>query len=107
VSRSLARITALSRTTADRAVEILALAFAQDPLVRFLLSAVREPAAFNRQIRAFFRFSCGVRFELDWPLLGCVDEGGLQGVTCVSEPVEKPWPDSLTSIYQEFTAPRD
>jgi GNAT superfamily N-acetyltransferase len=49
-------------------------------------------------------FSCVVRFELGWPLIGALVGGELAGVVGLTDIDEKPWPASLADYYQTMTA---
>jgi ribosomal protein S18 acetylase RimI-like enzyme len=85
----------------DEAVGVLAAAFEHDPLIQYLLQDP-QPTSFHDRLREFFRFSCAVRIELGWPLLGYEVDADLVGVACVSEPEDKQWPDSLKETYNRL-----
>ncbi len=93
-------ITELSRQHAQEAVEVLAHAFQNDPIVHYFLKGGGEE--FQRHIRSFFNFSCEVRFDLEWSLFGCYEGARLMGVAGVTEPVDKPWPESLSHTYNNL-----
>ena len=57
----------------DEAVGVLSRAFLASPLVRFL--AGEDVTADDPRMREWWRFSCAVRTDLGWPLLGVEHEG--------------------------------
>jgi len=82
----------------ERAAEVLASAFFNDPLTNFILADLGKN--FPGCLREFFRFTCEIRLELDWPLWGVVSNGRLQGVACLSLPEASEWPSSLVEKHQ-------
>ncbi|NIM96219.1 MAG: GNAT family N-acetyltransferase [Anaerolineales bacterium] len=90
----------LSRDHLEGAIQLLSSAFSDDPLMHFLFNN-RSPT-FHQDLRELFRFTCEVRLELDWPILGCIADDGLVGVACVTEPEEVEWPESLGRTYREL-----
>lgn len=96
------RIMPLKRAYLEQAVDVLASAFEHDPLMRYLFA--ESPAPHEQNLRALFRFSCEVRYLLDWPLLGSFDGTRLVGVAGITEPEAKAWPPELESVYGELRA---
>ena len=90
------------RERQDEAAEVLALAFEQDPLMGYVFADQGE--ACHQALRELFRFSCAVRFDLDWPLFGIEEDGRLLGVAGVTAPEDKPWPPSLAATYEQYTS---
>jgi len=87
----------------DAAVEVLARAFQTYPLMRYWFAD--QSAAYYRALQKLFYFSCRVRLDLGYPLLGSVDAGGrLLGVAGLAAPERKSWPAGLTETYERFTA---
>jgi ribosomal protein S18 acetylase RimI-like enzyme len=85
----------------DAAVEVLALAFDNDPLMKYVFSGAE---AYGRGLREVFRFVCEARFDLDWPILGTYTDNHLCGVACLSPPEDKTWPPSLGRKYDRLQA---
>jgi len=92
----------LGRERLEEAIEILSLAFERDPLMKFI--SEKSTSVFKRSLAEFFRFSCEVRFDLEWALLGCIHDSKLVGVACVTEPEEKPWPESLNRTHERLNS---
>jgi ribosomal protein S18 acetylase RimI-like enzyme len=84
----------------DAAVEVLALAFQNDPLMMYACSG----PAYASYVREVFRFVCEARWELGWPIIGTTGDSGLNGVACLSAPGEKVWPPSLVKKYDRLQA---
>ncbi len=97
-----ATVIAIPRERHAEAAAVLALAFARDPLMRYVFAD--GAAGYRRALHALFRFSCAVRFDLDWPLLGVVQDARLIGVAGVTEPEDRPWPASLAATYEQYKA---
>ena len=89
----------LARARTDDAMAVLAHAFASDPLLRYVFDDWGD--AYAGALRALFRFSCAVRFELDWPLLGAERAGRLVGVMDVNEPADRAWPPALSAAHAQ------
>ncbi len=92
----------LPRARLEEAVAVLAHAFARDPLMRYVFDDQGD--AYEEALRALFRFSCAVRFELNWPLVGVERAGRLVGVMGVTEPEDRAWPPALSAAYAQFQA---
>ncbi len=82
----------------DAAAGVLALAFENDPLMKYVFSG----PAYSRHIGDLFRFVCEARLELGWPIIGTSSDGRLAGVACLSPPEDKAWPPSLAEKYDRF-----
>jgi len=90
----------IPRDDLDQAVEVLALAFENGPLIRYLLP--HQGSEYFGQIRELFRFTCEIRLDLGWPLIGILSNTQLTGVTCISLPESKKWPTSLVTKHEKF-----
>ena len=90
----------LSREHLPAAIEVLARAFQSDPLMRYIFAEAEAP--YDQCLKELFRFSCEVRYLLDWPLFGSFTDTRLLGVAGVTEPEQKPWPETLVSVYREL-----
>lgn len=97
-----AAIVLLTPAQLDEATEVLVRAFRPTPLMRYLFGD--HGARYDDALRGLFRFSCLVRYELDWALVGATIDGTLAGVMGITGPGEADWPDSLAAIYDEFKA---
>jgi len=95
-----AKYTEIFHTSLDVAVEVLALAFENAPLIRYLLP--HQGSMYYSQIREFFRFTCETRLDLGWPLIGTLSNTQLTGVACISVPENKDWPTSLVKKYEKL-----
>ena len=71
-------------------------------MVQYVWSGRGQQSAFHRQLRELFQVGCAVCLDLESPLLGCLVDAKLVGVACVTEPVDKPWPDSLRTKHERF-----
>ena len=91
---------AIPRERVPEAAEVLALAFAGDPLIGFFVPVETEER--HAKLRAFFHFFCDLRHDLDWPLIGCEADGRLVAVACPSDPVDLPWPEALGEKYRQL-----
>jgi predicted GNAT family N-acyltransferase len=95
------RLVRLDRSHLEAAANVLAQAFARDPIAKYVF-AVSE-TSFEDSGRALFTFSCEVRLLLDWPLLGVIEEDGfLVGVAGLSLPGDPTWPPALHQVYADF-----
>lgn len=90
----------LDRSYLPAAVELLAAAFAADPMANYLF--VSSAASPEKSLSTLFWFSCEVRFHLGWPLLGRLENGVLQGVLGVTVPEDADWPPALSDISSEL-----
>ena len=86
----------IDRDSSGEAAEVLALAFEDDPFIRYLFPGQADIS----RVRQLFHFICESRLELEWPLIGTASEGKLTGVACVSMPEKKKWPPALTGKYE-------
>jgi GNAT superfamily N-acetyltransferase len=90
----------LVREDIDAAASMLARAFENDPLMKTFFSDAPIPEDVARQ--ELFRFSCLVRYELGWPLVGLVEDGRICGAACISFPERPEWPALLDHAYEEL-----
>ena len=95
-----AEIVYLERDSLEMAIAVLSRAMQRDPLMQFIFE--KSTVNYEPSLAELFRFSCAVRFDLDWPLLGCILESRLVGVAGVSEPQDTLWPESLSKTYDNF-----
>lgn len=90
----------IPRGRMGEAVDVLAFAFENDPALRYAFSG--QKSAYRDLLQELFRYSCEVRYQLDWPLKGCIRKGKLVGVEGITMPEHKEWPQRLTDIYASF-----
>jgi len=91
-------------TPADKgeAVEVLASAFEDYPVMRFVLRAAGN--AYPAHLRALVGFFCELRFTRGYPILGVRADGILMAVAGINEPDPDPWPPELLLCHRELLA---
>jgi GNAT superfamily N-acetyltransferase len=90
----------LIRSDIVESAQMLTRAFDGDPLMQALFSGTSidgDEARFE-----LFRFSCAVRVELEWPLIGLIEGSRICGVACVSLPGKPQWPLTLIEEHDHF-----
>ena len=90
----------VSRSSLDEAIEVLALAFENDPFLQYVLS--HHGVSYLRQVREFFRFNCEIGQELEHPFIGTMHDAQLTGVASISIPEKKDWPNSLVEKHEKL-----
>ena len=86
------QIVSLGREHLDDAVDVLARAFRDYPVMRFVLAGAGDQ--YDRHLHALIRYFCERRLTHDWPLFGCFSagvatakgEGQLVAVAGVNDP---------------------
>lgn len=78
---SISEIVSLTEEWVDEAGEVLADAFHDYPLTRYLFEG--SGARYHVELRSSFRLDCLYRVELGWPFLGALADGKLVGVALV------------------------
>lgn len=86
---------------ADLATPVLCEAFADYPVLRFVLGDAPDYEARLRRLVRFFVFA---RMEREEPLLGVRCPAGLAAAALVTCPRDRPSPDSLAAIREETWA---
>ncbi len=81
----------------DEAVGVLSRAILASPLVRFLVG--EGVTGDDSRMCEWWRFSCAVRTELDWPLFGVEVDGRLVAAMGLSLTGTPEWPASLDAAY--------
>lgn len=94
------QIISLPHSSIENAVEVLSVAMENDPLMRYIFRSQGE--TYRQNLRDLFRFSCEVRFELEWSVLGVRLGSKLVGVANLTEPGEAEWPKSLSKKYESL-----
>ena len=87
----------LSRRDKAEAVEVLAAAFHEYPVMRFVLKDAGD--AYEERLRALIGFFCDLRFTRDFPVLGLREGGGLVAVAGINDPEPGPWPPALHEAW--------
>jgi ribosomal protein S18 acetylase RimI-like enzyme len=90
----------LTRADKTEAVEVLASAFEDYPVMRFVLRDAGE--AYPSHLRALVGFFCELRFTRGYPILGVRDDGRLAAVAGINEPEPDPWPPALRQRHDEL-----
>lgn len=88
------QITRLGHEHLDEVTHMLTRALEGDPLMDFLF-----PGNSAESRHALMRFSCLVRLELAWPLLGYLESGRIFGAAGLTAPEDIPWPAELHHHY--------
>jgi len=87
----------LSRVHKAEAVEVLAEAFHDYPVMRFVLKDAG--AAYEERLRALVGFFCELRLTRDYPLIGVREHGALVAVAGINDPEAGPWPPALQNVW--------
>jgi len=82
----------------SEAVDVLAAAFHDYPVMRFVLKDAG--AAYDERLRALVGFFCDVRLTRDFPLVGLREDGALVAVAGINDPEPGPWPPALQAAWQ-------
>jgi len=82
------------------AVEVLASAFQEYPVMRYILKD--SNTNYPGHIEALVDFFCETRLTRDWPLLGVYSGQDLVAVAGINEPIFKPWPEALHDVYNRL-----
>jgi GNAT superfamily N-acetyltransferase len=88
----------LTRKEKNEAVEVLASAFHDYPVMRFVLKTKGEEYA--TQLKALMEFYCEARLEKNRPVLGIREEDSLVAVALVDETSLKPWAEMQTELLR-------
>ncbi|MFA9406288.1 MAG: hypothetical protein ACERKX_10805 [Anaerolineales bacterium] len=89
------QIARLGHEHLDEVTLMLTRSFEGDPLMDFLF-----PGNSTESRHALMRFSCLVRLELAWPLLGFLESGRIFGAAGITPPEDIPWPAELRHHYE-------
>lgn len=80
----------LSRADKPEIVAVLAAAFHDYPVMRFVVRTAGDE--YEEHLKALVGFYCEVRLLRDWPVLGIREGGSLIAVAMINEPVREPLP---------------
>lgn len=90
----------------DECVDLLTVAFADDPVVRSMFAG---EARFTELLRVLMHFACERRVAWDWPVKAKEIDGRIVGVACLTPPNDEPWPDTYRedhNVFMEQIGPR-
>lgn len=76
---------------------LLSRAFLNDPITHFVFNGSISPD--DPRLREFHRFSCFIRLEMGWPLIGIEESQKLVAAAGLTDPGEFQWPDSLKRAF--------
>jgi ribosomal protein S18 acetylase RimI-like enzyme len=83
----------------DEAVDVLACAFMNSPLIKLFYGGGHDYA---RTVRDAFGITCEARLTLGEYVKGVQINNRLVGVACIATPGEKQWPDELEQKFDDF-----
>lgn len=93
------QITAAVPSDLQRAVDCLALAFAEDPITGFLLQA---GPGYQGRVTQFFSLLMRARIALKMPVLVIRDAAGIHGSAMGYTTARPTWPDAITEDWDHF-----
>ncbi len=87
------KIISLASEHLTMASQLLSRAFLDDPITLYIFNG--SIASDDPRLLDFHRFSCTIRLEMDWPLIGVEKSQKLVAVASLTGPGDFQWPDSL------------
>ena len=90
----------LNRSDKEEAVSVLASAFHEYPVMRFVLKS--EGEKYESDLRALMGFFCESRLTRNNPLLGIKVNGRIVAVSGINEPEFKPRSPELNKVYSNL-----
>ena len=94
------KIERLTYNEKQHAIEVLASAFQDYPVMRYILKDSRFD--YDKHLKELVGFFCETRLTRNWPLLGLYSEKVLVAVAGINEPISKPWPETLHRKYERL-----
>lgn len=94
------KIQRLTYNEKNNAVEVLASAFHEYPVMRYILKD--SDTNYPEHLEALVGFFCETRLTRDWPLLGVYSGQDLAAIAGINEPIFKPWPEALHDVYNQL-----
>ena len=94
------KIRKLTYNEKDQAVKVLAAAFKEYPVMRYILKDSKSD--YPEHLEALVGFFCETRLTRNWPLMGVYSGQNLVAVAGINEPIFKPWPEVLHEIYNRL-----
>ena len=92
----------ISRQRLDEAAHVLARAFEDYPLMRYIFEDSGND--YFRHVRDVMHFTCDARLTLGYSLKGVEEDGRLVAVACINHPEEKEWPAALENNMNSLIA---
>jgi GNAT superfamily N-acetyltransferase len=92
----------LTQGDAGEAIDVLCAAFADYPVMRYVLADAGT--RYDDRMRDLFGFFCNKRLARNWPVLGVRVDGQLAAVALISEPGGAPPPPELEALRAELAA---
>ncbi len=80
--------------------QLLSRAFLNDPITHYIFNG--SISADDPRLLAFHRFSCIIRLDMNWPLIGVEKSQKLVAVASLTEPGEVQWPDTLRQAFADL-----
>ncbi|MFC1946789.1 GNAT family N-acetyltransferase [Chloroflexota bacterium] len=93
-------IISITKDTLEEAIEVLARAFEDDPIINYFLSGHTDDH--QEMLREIFRYQCLMYIEMGLPIFGTSQNSRITGISCLSVPEKKDRPDSLIETDKEF-----
>ena len=84
----------------NNAVNVLASAFQEYPVMRYILKD--SNTNYQGHLEALVGFFCETRLTRDYPLLGVYSGQELVAVAGINEPIFKSWPEALHDVYNRL-----
>jgi len=91
----------LNRSDKEEAVRVLASAFYDYPVMRYVLKSTGEK--YETDLKTLMGFFCESRLTRKFPLLGIRDSGELVVAAGINEPEFKPRSPELNKVYSDLT----
>ncbi len=90
------RIKPLETSHRELAIGLLARAFYDDPLMRYIMAGLTTEVAYQEALLELMDYSLSIREVFDWPVLGLWDDGTLSAIAALSLKEETPPSEILT-----------
>jgi GNAT superfamily N-acetyltransferase len=95
------KVERLNRSDKEYAVNVLASAFHEYPVMRYILKS--EGEKYESDLKALMGFFCESRLTREFPLLGIRISGELVVAAGINEPEYKPRSPELNKVYSDLT----
>ena len=90
----------LNRSDKEEAVRVLASAFYDYPVMRYVLKSTGEK--YESDLKALMGFFCESRLTREFPLLGIRNDSNLVAAAGINEPEYKPRSPELNNIFSDL-----
>ncbi len=95
------RVERLNRSDKEDVVRVLATAFHEYPVMRYVLKSKGEK--YESDLKALIGFFCESRLTREFPLLGIRDNANLVAAAGINEPEHKPQSPELNKVFIDLT----